>query len=391
LKSNIGSTYAGLGTTTPNWLLQLATTSGPQLVLTDPSGNTNNKHLVMRYGDGNFYIGSSTDDLTATSTGITYSSITNNLGVATTAPWRTLSVAGTAALSGLTAESGTKDALCIDSVTKEVQVNTGSPTCTVSSARYKHNIESLTATSGLALIRQLRPVSFETNDENQARVGFIAEEVNALDPRLVFYEDDGITPRGVRYEEMTAVLAKSVQELDARLLNLESASSTLLTLSTPSGLDAIKSALSSFGIFVSEGLVHIANAAVDTLTVGSSTAPAGITLFDQTTKNPYCVAVNNGQVETTSGACTSGTTTASTIYVAPSSTTTSGAGATGTATTSVPIDTGTTTSSTASSTISDIGTTTIPTTIPTTTAGTTTIDTGITTIPLDTSTATTTQ
>jgi hypothetical protein len=325
--NNLGTQATGFGSSTPQWRMQLATSSSAasnaiQLVLTDTAAGTNAKHWFYRSSGGYLYMGTSSDTTFSNSGTTTLEtwSPAGYVGIGSTSPWKTLSVTGTMAVNGLTAEAGTKDALCIDSTTKEVQVNTGSPTCTVSSARYKHNIESLTATSGLALLRQLRPVSFETNDENQARVGFIAEEVNALDPRLVFYENDGITPRGVRYEEMTAVLAKSVQELDARLLNLENASSSLFVAensNNPFSLTTLKTALSSFGIFVSDGLVHIANAAVDSLTVGSSTSPAGITLFDKTTKAPYCVMVNNGTVETTSGSCQPASISTSTIYVAP--------------------------------------------------------------------------
>ncbi|HVV39415.1 MAG TPA: immunoglobulin-like domain-containing protein [Candidatus Paceibacterota bacterium] len=45
------------------------------------------------------------------------------------------------------------------------------------------------------------------------------------------------------------------------------------------------------------------------LTVGSASQPAGITLFDQTTHNPYCVLVNNGQMLTVNGECSTSTST----------------------------------------------------------------------------------
>jgi len=41
------------------------------------------------------------------------------------------------------------------------------------------------------------------------------------------------------------------------------------------------------------------------LTVGSTEKPTGITLFDQTTKQPYCITVNNGTVVSTAGDCES--------------------------------------------------------------------------------------
>ena len=41
------------------------------------------------------------------------------------------------------------------------------------------------------------------------------------------------------------------------------------------------------------------------LTVGSAEKPTGITLFDQTTKQPYCITVNSGAVVSTAGDCES--------------------------------------------------------------------------------------
>jgi hypothetical protein len=86
-------------------------------------------------------------------------------------------------------------------------------TCAVSSARFKHNVEMLDNSRGLDLVRALRPVSFNYNGTNAPRLGFIAEEVNLLEPRLVFYDPGTAIPRGVRYEEFTAILAKAIQEL----------------------------------------------------------------------------------------------------------------------------------------------------------------------------------
>ena len=52
------------------------------------------------------------------------------------------------------------------------------------------------------------------------RVGFIAEEVQQIDPRLVAYNQNG-SVQSVRYEELTAMLVQSVQELQMQndLLN----------------------------------------------------------------------------------------------------------------------------------------------------------------------------
>ena len=83
----------GIGTTTPNWNLQIAGTR-PFRVLSDMSAGTNAKHWFETSQGGNFYIGTSSDALTATST---YLTIANggNIGIGTTSPMSTLSVTGT--------------------------------------------------------------------------------------------------------------------------------------------------------------------------------------------------------------------------------------------------------------------------------------------------------
>lgn len=141
-----------------------------------------------------------------------------SLGISTTTPWRTLSVTGTVAFDGLTAAGVSGDALCL-SAAGEVVRNTGAQTCTVSSIRFKHNVEDLEL--GLSDLRELRAVEYEENGTNRDRIGFIAEEVEDIDPRLIFYESNGTTARGVRYEDIVGLVVKSIQELADRLDAIE--------------------------------------------------------------------------------------------------------------------------------------------------------------------------
>jgi hypothetical protein len=106
---------------------------------------------------------------------------------------------------------GTETALCINGDNEVTSI--GGDTCSVSSARFKHNIEDLDTLEGLDLVNALRPVSFTYNDSNKESLGFIAEEVNLLDPRFVFYELDGVTPRGINYDRFTPIFAKAIQQL----------------------------------------------------------------------------------------------------------------------------------------------------------------------------------
>lgn len=143
---------------------------------------------------------------------------TGLFGIGSTTPWKTLSVVGTVAINGLTAAGATADAVCINSTTKEILVNTGAATCTVSSEKYKHNIRDLS--EAMSKINLFRPVSFIYNETNKASVGLIAEEVEKVDDRLIFREEDG-SPRGVNYEEIVAYLVKGMQEQDKKIKLLE--------------------------------------------------------------------------------------------------------------------------------------------------------------------------
>lgn len=82
-----------------------------------------------------------------------------------------------------------------------------------SSARYKRDIDDLEL--GLAAVLRLRAVGYRWKDSGQADVGFVAEEIAALDERLVTRNERGQV-EGVKYDRLTAVLANAVQELAAR-------------------------------------------------------------------------------------------------------------------------------------------------------------------------------
>jgi hypothetical protein len=65
----------------------------------------------------------------------------------------------------------------------------------------------------------LRPVAFRYNATDEPRLGLIAEEVGQIEPRLIFTEEDG-TPRGVRYEDIVAVLLAAFQKQHEQLTSL---------------------------------------------------------------------------------------------------------------------------------------------------------------------------
>jgi hypothetical protein len=89
-----------------------------------------------------------------------------------------------------------------------------------SSLRYKSNVTD--ATHGLADVLKLRSVTYKAkNDGDTVFGGLIAEEVHDAGlTEFVAYDKDG-RPDAIHYGNMVALLVKAVQELTARVAELE--------------------------------------------------------------------------------------------------------------------------------------------------------------------------
>jgi len=87
-----------------------------------------------------------------------------------------------------------------------------------SSIKYKDNVTTLTDTLADKIL-ECRPVSYtskcESDDKTKINYGLIAEEVNAIDPSLVFL-DEG-EPEGVQYDRFVPHLINLVKRLEKRL------------------------------------------------------------------------------------------------------------------------------------------------------------------------------
>jgi hypothetical protein len=101
--------------------------------------------------------------------------------------------------------------------------------CLSSLGAWKKDIEPLD--SGLSEVMQLKPVSYDLKPEYDPehlgrQVGFLAEDVEQVDKRLVGYGGDGQL-RGVRYMQMAALLTKGEQELVAQVSELRAQNAAL--------------------------------------------------------------------------------------------------------------------------------------------------------------------
>jgi hypothetical protein len=77
--------------------------------------------------------------------------------------------------------------------------------------------------SQIELVKKLRPSEFTMKDTGRREKGLIAEEVAEVYPEFVAFEEiDGkLVPAGVNYSKMVSILINTVQELEARVVELE--------------------------------------------------------------------------------------------------------------------------------------------------------------------------
>lgn len=133
-----------------------------------------------------------------------------NVGINTSSPGRLLHVNGTIRYTNRPA-AGSITAIGFDA--------NGDLTSASSSERYKYDIVDYE--KGLETVLGLRPVAFKYNNETRENIGFIAEEVDALGLGEVVVYDEGGQPNSVMYGNLVALLTKAVQELAARVSELE--------------------------------------------------------------------------------------------------------------------------------------------------------------------------
>ncbi len=206
----------GIGTTTPGTKL---TVNGDTSYNADPSGQLylagatdSTRQLRIGYDTTNNFGFIRAVDVGDAERNLVLQWNGGNVGIASTTPWKTLSVVGTVAVNGLSS-SATGNYVCVNTTTWEVTRGNGSA-CTTSSIRFKENVQDLSY--GLSTVSAMRPVVFnykpELNMGTSKHIGFIAEEMRPLVPEVVNIDDTG-QPSGIDYPSLTAVLAQAIKEI----------------------------------------------------------------------------------------------------------------------------------------------------------------------------------
>ena len=90
-----------------------------------------------------------------------------------------------------------------------------------SDEKLKKDIKDLTY--GLDEVLKLKPREYKMKADNDEQIGFVAQEVETVIPEVVDTHDDPKSgeQKTLAYSHMTAVLTKAIQELEARVKELE--------------------------------------------------------------------------------------------------------------------------------------------------------------------------
>ena len=89
---------------------------------------------------------------------------------------------------------------------------------TYSSRRWKTNIHSLQG--ALGKVQRLRGVSYDLKESGKHEIGVIAEEVGAVVPEIVSWDANGQDAQGVDYARLTALLIEAVKQQQREIASL---------------------------------------------------------------------------------------------------------------------------------------------------------------------------
>jgi|GEM_PF-7075288 len=141
-----------------------------------------------------------------------------------------------------------------------------------SSQRYKKDITDFNL--GLDAVLKLQPRSFVWKSTGENDFGFIAEEAEKIDPRLVTYVDGQV--EAFKYAQMTAVLVNAIKEQQKQIESLNlildpngaitDSASNLQTEPQGNILQIVVNTLKSLGLTLRDGVASLKGIVADTIT-----------------------------------------------------------------------------------------------------------------------------
>jgi len=187
---------------------------------------------------------------------------TGNVGIGTSTPSANLTASGTVRFTSLGSAGAT---LVTDSLGN----------VTVSSDERLKNIQN-NYERGLADIMKINPIQYKWKEET----GYDTENVYS----------------GFSAQNMTLAIPEAVA----------TSSSGYLTIADRPIVAALVNSIKQVGSFITKiagGIAYLKNIVVETFAVGSEKSPSGITMYDETSGNPYCVKIVKGILVNEDGVC----------------------------------------------------------------------------------------
>jgi len=112
-----------------------------------------------------------------------------------------------------------------------------------SSRRWKTNIKTIE--NALDKVQQLRGVTYDWKSDGKHDIGLIAEDVGAVIPEVVVFEENGVDAKSVGYSRLVAVLIEAVKEQQQTIdqLKKQNASAESELLQTKTALNNLETKL----------------------------------------------------------------------------------------------------------------------------------------------------
>lgn len=158
--------------------------------------------------------------------------VTNGYGLQVSAPAGATnnyaaSTTGRIVLNSISGATSGNVTLCINATSKEIFEGGSGTSCAVSTETAKTDIS--TSTAGIDELMALRPVTyfFDKGTETQEQIGLLAEEADAVDPRLSQKDPEGNIV-SIRWDNIAGLMLKAIQDIwhhdnqqDAQIVQLQ--------------------------------------------------------------------------------------------------------------------------------------------------------------------------
>lgn len=275
-------------------------------------------------GSGNIFIGASTQTALANDSyylnigNIIYGTSTNNsngmIGVGTTTPsakfsikgnsgsGRALAISDSSNIERLTVldngsiKLGATAYLAAGTLMTDVAGN-----ITVSSDERLKDIKS-SFTRGLAAIQAISPITYKWNEASGLEMeheysGFSAQNVKEAIPEAVGLDGRGYLSLSDR--PIVAALVNAIKEQQVQIAYIASSSGQ--------STFNVDNWLAGFGVEINNAYANFRKVIAEAFTLGSTERPAGMTIYDKTTRQPYCFQIDQGTMMSTQGECNNNT------------------------------------------------------------------------------------